>query len=128
MVVDSFFRLRSAINTQPGAEQIGNHRPDPQRGKTERNLTAGNQNQAANHADTNGSQIDRLPKIVKIPTTPTEGNYTRTDATAARWDYGECRKAMAAGYRGYVGIGLSIRDGLFGIDADHVLDENRQLS
>ncbi|MCQ2356283.1 MAG: hypothetical protein MJ014_04615, partial [Methanocorpusculum sp.] len=67
-------------------------------------------------------------KITKIPTTPVAGNYTRTDATRASWDYDECRKAMAAGYRGYVGIGLSLRGGLFGIDLDHVIDPiTRQL-
>ena len=47
-----------------------------------------------------------------------------TSAPAAEWSYDEC--ITAAAEKGY-GIGFSVKNGIFGIDFDHVLDENGQL-
>ena len=60
-------------------------------------------------------------KPTKIPIDPRTGR--NTSAPAAVWSYDECITAAEHGY----GIGFSLKNGIFGVDLDHVLDENGQL-
>lgn len=61
-------------------------------------------------------------KPAKSPINPHTGR--NTSAPAAEWSYEEC--IAAAAEHGY-GIGFSLKNGIFGVDLDHVLDENGQL-
>ncbi len=66
-------------------------------------------------------QSDRDGKQTKAPINPE--TYENTSAPEAAWSYEVCQNAMPAG----VGLGFSLRNGIVGIDFDHVLDDEGQL-
>lgn len=66
---------------------------------------------------------ERDGKRTKIPVDPQTNKATT--APEAAWPFGECTVAVAK--RGLAGIGISLKEGLVGIDYDHVLDSDGEI-